>query len=864
MMATTRRSVLLASAFCLLATLPAFSFEPPASDAAAVELNALQPPQDTPEILVFLKPGTDGKAFARGRGLKFKHALKSDANAFVLSADTTELALDHVRNLRGDSDIVAVYPNQRTNFVRMAFVPNDPYFHRDTPSAGWRGQWHLINEYVTGRDARVQGAWNRNITGLGVMIGIVDDCLETTHPDLAPNYSAADSWDFGQNDAVPDPVHSTDRHGISVSGVAAARGGNGIGVTGAAPYASLAGLRLEFDPLLQTTQAFVDATLYHSSGTNTTIKIKNHSYGYNTPYVSTSAEVSAIQTSAAAGTVHCVAAGNNRTAYPAAQDSNTQDLQNTPEVICVAAMNSNGTFSSYSCYGACVAVTSPSNGAYGITTTDRTGTAGYNTGSGDTFPDNNYTSIFGGTSSATPLVAGVMALVKEVQPALDIRFAKHLLARTSTIVDAFDATTTSDGGWRTNAAGFQFNQNYGFGLINADALTQQAPLYSGVTPLTTEATNLVNVNTAIPDNNTAGVTRTFTISSTTPLEEVEVYLKITHKYRGDVEAYLTSPSGYTGRLMRKVADSGDDIDWTFVTNAFWGENPAGTWTLRVADVESSTSGTWNRYRVTMRMGTLIPEACSTPPTISAIDSNTGHNTGTLSGVTITGTSFESGQTSVKLTRTGQSDIVADNIVVGSSTTLTCDLNLTGAEIGDWNVVVTKGICTPAMLENGFTVTTPPPTITQQPVNSAVNYGQNATFSVQATGYGSLAYQWQKDNADITDGGHYSGSTTSILTVSNIDTGDVASYRCIVSNPGGSTPSEPATLTVLMPGDFDGDGDVDMDDFAVLQNCFGTINPAGPCVGTDLSADGLTDYGDRPFFQGCMSGPNIPLNPDCLP
>jgi subtilisin family serine protease len=89
-------------------------------------------------------------------------------------------------------------------------------------------------------DIHVPAAWNRDITGSGVIIGIVDDCLQITHPDLSPNYVAADSWDFGQNDPDPSPVYNSgpneDRHGTSVAGVAAARGGNSIGGTGAAPW----------------------------------------------------------------------------------------------------------------------------------------------------------------------------------------------------------------------------------------------------------------------------------------------------------------------------------------------------------------------------------------------------------------------------------------------------------------------------------------------------------------------------------------------------------------------------------------------------------------------------------------------------
>ncbi|HDZ20622.1 hypothetical protein LCGC14_0692520 [marine sediment metagenome] len=486
---------------------------------------------------------------------------------------------------------------------RYSFVPNDPYFHRDTPSAGWPGQWHLINEHVAGLDAGVQGAWDRDFTGVGVIIGIVDDSLETTHPDLAPNYVAADSWDFGQNDPVPDPVVSADRHGISVAGVAAARGGNGVGVTGAAPYAGLAGLRIDFDN--QTEQMFIDATLYHSSGANTNIDIKNHSYGIAAAYIHTPAETQAFDTSAAAGTVHVLAAGNERS------DANKKDIQNNPNTITVAALGSNGTFASYSNYGASVFVTAPSSGSsFGITTTDRTGSSGYNP-SDDTFPDLNYTSVFGGTSSASPLAAGVLALVKQAQPDLDVRFAKHLLAMTSDIVDAADATDQSDGGWRTNAAGYAFNQNYGFGLIDADELTQIAGDYVGILPLTTESSGTIVVEQAIPDNNAAGIVRTFELTASTPLEELLVTLDITHTWHSDINITLTSPSGTTSRLVAGREGGAGQLTshvWEYTSNVFWGEDPQGIWTIQLADIWRFDSGTWHSFSALARMGELLVQA----------------------------------------------------------------------------------------------------------------------------------------------------------------------------------------------------------------------------------------------------------------
>ena len=467
-----------------------------ASKDAARKAEQLAPPAATSiDILVFLQPGVDPNTFAAANDLALRRGLRSDPNAFVFSAGSAVGAASFAR--REMAGVRWMELDLPTRHVAL-FFPNDPYFPRNGGGAGQPGQWHLVNQHTTGLDARVQGAWALELTGLGVTIGIVDDGLETAHPDLAQNYVAADSFNFGDGNSDPNPTDSNDRHGVSVAGVAGARGGNGIGVTGAAPFASLAGLRIDYST--STTSHFVDATLYHSSGAITNIDIKNHSYGFASPFITTNAEVTALVSSAAAGTIHVMSAGNER--GTSAQDSNKKDLQSDPAAITVAALGNDGRFASYSSFGANVFVTATSStdntGGFGVTTTDRT-TGGYNG-----FPDLNYTDEFGGTSAASPLVAGVLALAKEAQPALDVRMAKHLLARTSSIVDPSDSTVSSDGGWKTNGAGFQFNQNYGFGLVDAAELVNQAPLFEGVTPLETFSSGTLSVNSAIPDGIATG------------------------------------------------------------------------------------------------------------------------------------------------------------------------------------------------------------------------------------------------------------------------------------------------------------------------------------------------------------------------
>jgi subtilisin-like proprotein convertase family protein len=295
------------------------------------------------------------------------------------------------------------------------------------------------------------------------------------------------------------------------------------------------------------------------------------------------------------------------------------DFQNTPEVITVAALGRNGVFADYSNFGACVFVTAPSSsvGQLSITTTDRTGSIGYNTsGNPNDYSNLNYTAAFGGTSSAAPLVAGVLALAKEVNPNMDVRLAKHLLVRTSTIVNPTDSSATSDGGWRTNAAGFTFNQNYGFGLVNADALTLAAAQYL-VTPLVINASGLQTVSAAIPDNSATGITRTVVNNVSGLMEEVVVDIGITHNARGQIEIYITSPSGYTSRLTRQNSSTvAMPSNWQFISNAFWGEQAQGTWSVNVRDLVSGTTGTWNNFAVTWRMGTVV--AIPEPTTVALV------------------------------------------------------------------------------------------------------------------------------------------------------------------------------------------------------------------------------------------------------
>ncbi len=134
---------------------------------------------------------------------------------------------------------------------------------------------------------------------------------------------------------------------------------------------------------------------------------------------------------------------------------------------------------------------------------------------------------------------------------------------------------------------------------------------------------------------------------------------------------------------------------------------------------------------------------------------------------------------------------------------TTTLAITAADTTDaasYRCVVTNAYGSTNSLAATLTVTNVniPPAITQQPDNQSVPTGGSASFTILASGSNPLSYQWQKNNTNLSNGGHYSGVTTNTLTISDADPADAAGYRCIVTNAHGSTNSAAATLTIVTP------------------------------------------------------------------
>ncbi|MCG9886032.1 MAG: S8 family serine peptidase [Cyanobacteria bacterium] len=470
------------------------------------------------------------------------------------------------------------------------FIPNDPLFLQ---------QWHLRNQGQNGgrigEDSNLTGAWSQGVTGQRVVIGIVDDGLQHTHPDLAQNYRSDLSRDFnealpggwGTYDHDPQPNSGMDGHGTAVAGVAAARGNNNIGGTGAAPNAQLAGLRLTASASTDMMEA--DALSY----LNNSIHIYNNSWGplddgrtkkAPNPLTAMALHLGATTGRNGLGNIYVWAGGNGK---EAGDNVNYDGYANSRYTIAVAAIDENGKQSHYSEPGAALLISAHSSGSNsGILTTDILGSSGYS--------GSDYTDSFGGTSSSAPLVSGIIALMLEANPSLTWRDVQKIL------IDTARKNDPEDSGWRLNGGGYWVNHKYGFGAVDASAAVALAKSWQ---PLGTEValtSGLTAINAEIPDNDGRNRFSSVGFTEDITVETVEVVVNIQHFRRGDLDIRLVSPEGTVSVLAERHGDMGDHYDnWVFSSTRHWGESSKGQWRLQVTDRRTGEVGFWDSWQLNL-------------------------------------------------------------------------------------------------------------------------------------------------------------------------------------------------------------------------------------------------------------------------
>jgi len=361
-----------------------------------------------------------------------------------------------IKSLRRDPAVQYAEPNYK---VKASLAPDDEAFSF---------QWHypLID---------LPSAWDTTTGDDSVVVAVVDTGILSRHPDLTgqlvPGYDfIRDFANAGDGNGIdPDPEDPGNRsepgassfHGTHVAGTVAARGNNQLGVAGVAWSARVMPLRAlggsGSGTSYDVNQAIrFAAGLPNDSGTlpqqpADIINLSLGGAGFSQADQDLLAQVRA------SGIMVVAAAGNEALslpAYPASYDG----------VISVSAVDSQRRLARYSNTGSSIDIAAPG----GDNSIDLNGD-GYPDGvlsTGSTGVGFAYT-FLSGTSMATPHVAGVLALMKSVNPALTPPDMDALLARG-------DLTDDLGPVGRDN--------QYGHGLVNAQRAVLAAIEAGGSSP----------------------------------------------------------------------------------------------------------------------------------------------------------------------------------------------------------------------------------------------------------------------------------------------------------------------------------------------------------------------------------------------
>ncbi|MBZ3876788.1 Proprotein convertase subtilisin/kexin type 7 [Sciurus carolinensis] len=443
-------------------------------------------------------------------------------------------------------------------------------------------QWHLNNRRSPGRDINVTGVWERNVTGRGVTVVVVDDGVEHTIQDIAPNYSPEGSYDLNSNDPDPMPhpdVENGNHHGTRCAGEIAAVPNNSFCAVGVAYGSRIAGIRVLDGPLTDSMEAVAFNKHYQIND------IYSCSWGPDDDGKTVDGPhqlgKAALQHGVMAGrqgfgSIFVVASGNGGQHN---DNCNYDGYANSIYTVTIGAVDEEGRMPFYAEECASMLAVTFSGGdkmLRSIVTTDWDLQKGTGCTEGHT-----------GTSAAAPLAAGMIALMLQVRPCLTWRDVQHIIVFTATQYEDRRAD------WLTNEAGFSHSHQHGFGLLNAWRLVNAAKIWTSVPYLASYVSPMLKENKAIPRLPSSlevlwNVSRMdLEMSGLKTLEHVAVTVSITHPRRGSLELKLFCPSGMMsliGAPRSMDSDPNGFNDWTFSTVRCWGERAKGIYRLVIRDV----------------------------------------------------------------------------------------------------------------------------------------------------------------------------------------------------------------------------------------------------------------------------------------
>lgn len=540
-------------------------------------------------------------------------------------------------------------------------------------------QWHLKNTGQTafaasggtaGHDIHLDQTIRERILGKDIKIAVSDTGVLETHRSLSDNILPNASRNYLNNFAqvltwngssTPDVNLAGNAHGTGVAGLIAERGWLGIGARGVAPLAKIAGfLFIQAQEQLVASGLLTAAFLDQYQGN---FDIFNYSWGdaqcgllEYPESLRDRLKLTVTNGRAGKGGIMVKAAGNEYVGAladcymnqpPSAYylgNSNFSEDSSSPYLITVGALSAEGVSSSYSSPGANLWITAP-GGEYGwktspdnlpiqlepaMVTTDfvgnnrglKTFSQGRNdldTNTGTTLNAQfDHTATFNGTSSASPVVTGAIALMLSANPNLSWRDVKHILAVTADKVDpnvgnvqhpqaaSNIAGHVYEQGWITNAGGFNFHNWYGFGRVHVDRAVAMAKTYVSalgtLKETNTGATwkyNSGNLNNLpVPPASATGVTNSLTVTENYKVESIQVRLSAAQCI-GALGVELTSPSGTKSIIMNInsfILDT-EIPEHIYTTNAFYNENSAGAWTLKLIGGRAGCTTQWRNWQL---------------------------------------------------------------------------------------------------------------------------------------------------------------------------------------------------------------------------------------------------------------------------
>lgn len=348
-------------------------------------------------------------------------------------------------------------------------VPLDQYFME--PRDGLLPHlWHLENEgrvvdvpnfrLKTGADAKVKAAWRKlgNLGSSSIKVAVIDNGFDLNHPDLRGKVIAPLSISSGGS-TIPTGSRFGD-HATPCASVAVASA-NGTGIVGAAPNAKLM-------PLHGLTYSKFLTERMFSHCIRNKADVISCSWGTIDPRYRPGAEhersirKALTQGRNGKGCVVVFAAGNEGREY-------INYYAGIPGVIAVGASTSSDTHARYSNRGSGLSVVAPSDGGWPILAARASWDAGnpsmpankrYYVDGIDRGPFHKH---FGGTSSATPLVAGICALILSANPNLTAAEVKSILERTAVKIG---------NRWDYDSRGY--STKYGYGRVDAEAAVAEA------------------------------------------------------------------------------------------------------------------------------------------------------------------------------------------------------------------------------------------------------------------------------------------------------------------------------------------------------------------------------------------------------